>query len=688
MPSLIPLLLATLLLTRMLRPRHRVDFLLIWATVLPACIFFLALLASGWNQLASTTWWTIAAFVLLVLVCIPPAVNPALRQICLRRPAGIGDVLERIKRARARHGNLALLWLLGATIAIAGVLNLLVLVLAAPANVDSLAYHLTRMAYYLQHGNLDYFKANYWAITVHPKVSTVQMLYCYLASGHNERLTQLPQYAAYWVSLLAVYGIARHLGAARRGSLFAALVSGLFVITLMEANTAQNDLVLTAFVGGTLYFLLAYRESRRFRYLPLAALAFALALGVKATAMLVIPSLLVMALYYFVPWKRNPQPISRPHLGWGLAALALALCLVALPAGYLDNLTQFGSLTGPSTIGEQHSLSETPLTDLVKFGVLNSLRYGFDFGHIDGFPPYSAVRAAQRALHFIPEHVCAAVGIKLDILEGARFPFMYGQLYAANENNAYWGILGFALVWPVMWLFVFGKKREPQARVFALVAILFFFVQAFSSPYDVWRGRYFITAGLFAAPPLAFVYLPRARWARVYLTLVVMLGCLSALLAILYRGSGNLVAYSDQGQPIPSIFSPPPTITLKQQISWEQVKRMPRIASRMAQLTRERPFLFEGFFKFDLSIPEDAVIAVDVGNYAMEYLFFGEKLTRKLIPVRTFDRSGHPQWVPIPSGADFLILADDSRNYLPTDIPLYDWHDAGFSKKVYIRQLR
>jgi hypothetical protein len=150
--TVVPLLLATLLLTRLLRPRHRVEFLLVWSAVLPACIFFLALLASSMNRLADVWWWIGASCLLLLAVALPVAVNPPLRARCFARPAGIRDLLQRLRRTTSRQGDLELLWLGGLTLTVTAVINFIVLAALAPATPDALSYHLARMAYYVQQG--------------------------------------------------------------------------------------------------------------------------------------------------------------------------------------------------------------------------------------------------------------------------------------------------------------------------------------------------------------------------------------------------------------------------------------------------------------------------------------------------------------------------------------------------------
>ena len=701
--SVIPILLASLLLTRLLSPRHRVEFLLTWATLLPALLFFLALLLSTGNLLAGGGWWLLAGLLLLLAVFVPVYLNPRLRRAVLARPAGIGDLLARLRRARQSPG-LGLVWMTGITLALCALVSLIFLFALPPANIDGFAFHLPRMAYYLQHGNLDYFPANYWAQVVHPKVATVQLIYLYLISGRNESWTQLPQFFAYWVCMLGIYGISRHLGATRRGSFFAASLFGLLIIALMEAVTVQNDLLLTAFIGGSVYFLLAFRTERRPVSLGLALLSLALALGVKATAFLAIPSLLIVGLILFIRQSKQP-PLTLRHLGWGLAFLGLAGCLVVLPAGYGANWSRFGDPMGPPVVREHHTNARLPFPRTLEIGTLNLLRYGVDFLNPDGLPSFPAVMAFAQGLKSVPRALYTAFHIDLENDPDLPQIFSYMQLTVGRDNTAFWGVLGCALIWPLV-LFTLVKPTTREARLFALAAVVFIIVHAYTGRYVPWRGRYFLTAAVFALPVLslyyssvisrhqvktswfgrgaaALLYLPKARWTRSYLAVVVTLGCLTALIAAVFRYKSFLLPIQVGQDRRPSVFN---TLQVLQYPEGIDHAAFLHTITRLARALRETggSGFTEGFTKYELIVPKDAVVAIDVGEYCLEYLYFGEYCTRKLIPVRDIDGS----LLPIPPEAQWLVTTNESPYHAPDDVFLYYISNGMTEHEIFLRKLK
>jgi 4-amino-4-deoxy-L-arabinose transferase-like glycosyltransferase len=84
-----------------------------------------------------------------------------------------------------------------------------------------------------------------------------------------------------------VFGIARRIGLCRREALFGGLVVATLPILALQASSAQNDLVVASFLVAAVLLLL---DGSRFSPY-LAALATALAVGTKTSAVVGLPFL-------------------------------------------------------------------------------------------------------------------------------------------------------------------------------------------------------------------------------------------------------------------------------------------------------------------------------------------------------------------------------------------------------------
>jgi hypothetical protein len=369
-----------------------------------------------------------------------------------------------------------------------------------------------------------------------------------------------------------------------------------------------------------------------------------MALGVKSSVLLAMPPLALVALYALAPaWRTFRRSDRRPLLraaGALAASGAASAALFVLPAGYVENWLVYGHPIGPEYVRKLHSFEGQPVSYTLLNGTRNLARFGFEFLSFDGLPPYGDLADAQRALRWLPEQAAQALGLDLENVVATRAPFVYAKLPAAHEDMSYWGAFGFALVWVVAGLMLIGAIHAPAGRVLALAGVLFWVLQAYSGPYDPWRGRYSVLCAVLVVPVLGlWIRRPHGWLARAALTAIVLVGCFSALAAVIGRvNSAPEYVYS---------------------------------LDRVGQLTRNRPNYADPVRLFERSVPPDATVAVYFGEDMFEYPLFGAGLTRTLIPVNGFYRGP----APIPPQAEYLLYSSqlyaDSR---PGDIHLgEDW---------------
>ncbi len=542
------------------------------------------------------------------------------------------------------------------TVAICGVANLLVVILCAPGTWDCMAYHLARAAYYLQQGSFAAYDANYWAQVVHPVNSTALNLFTLVATG-SENLTQFWQFASYWASIAAVSGIASALGFTRRAALCGALLFGLLTTCLMEASTAQNDLFLTAGMGSAVYFFLAWRRAPAIWRLTLSGVSLGLAIGTKASALLAMPSLIVIALCAALTKSTAPSTESRSPSRTALSVTAAiaGVLLFVLPAGYLRNLNVVGHPVASAAVRAEHSFEGRALSDRVQAGGRNALRYAIEFLSLDGIRPCPAAQAVQDGLRSIPHAALSFVGCDLERTAPSgdtREPYSLTRPPISHEDESYFGILGFGLALPIGLLVLVRLLKPPAGWMLAAAAFVFFLAQSIAGPFDPWRGRYFMVMGLLVAP-LTGYYLTHGRGALFngLATLIVAAGCMGALSAVAFHEGRALFGAED------SFFG----------------------QSRIEQLAANRPKYGQALERFEELVPENAVVAVCLEPNSHEYPLFGPHRTRRLIPLNSF----HGSVKPIPTDADYLLY--DHRRVRVS--PFFDRSDLRLGKDWYLRKL-
>ena len=400
-------------LARAIQLQGPVDFYIFLFVIFTSLVLVAGYTLSAFNYLGSIHAWAAASLSLGILVgVIGQRADKASLLTFQIRNFNVKGIVENWVDELRQLGKLQQLTI-GiplATILFLGFINLYLVVKTAPHTWDSMTYHLARMAYYIQQGNLNVFDANYWAQVVHPKNSTILFIFAFLGSGRNENLTQLVQYVSYWTAILTIYGISRVIGSSRCGSLFAGIVFGLLTESLMQAITTQNDLLIAALYGCATYGIFSWGSIGASRYLVLSSIAIAIATGVKASSLLAIPCLMVIAVAIFYRRHRliglqlkqvtieDQKKVTGNNIGINfprikglprefyvvIAATLFGSLLFILPAGYLENWQLFSHPIGPSSVRAGHSFEGQNLNYVLENGAKNTMRYAVEFVSLDG----------------------------------------------------------------------------------------------------------------------------------------------------------------------------------------------------------------------------------------------------------------------------------------------------------------
>jgi 4-amino-4-deoxy-L-arabinose transferase-like glycosyltransferase len=167
-----------------------------------------------------------------------------------------------------------------------------VLAIATPPNdYDTLWYHLSRAAFWRQEHAVGYVeRANDLRLDVFTPGAELVSSWAMTLSG-NERFAGLLQLFALVATMLAVAGIARKLGFDRRAAALGAVLFASLPVVALQASTALNDLAVASFLVIVVYYLLQGTRA----HLALGALALALAVATKATALLALAPLALLA---------------------------------------------------------------------------------------------------------------------------------------------------------------------------------------------------------------------------------------------------------------------------------------------------------------------------------------------------------------------------------------------------------
>ena len=196
---------------------------------------------------------------------------------------------------------------------IVGVLLVLVVIgwLYAPANGDSLVYHLPRVAHWIQERSVAHFATHYLAQVEFSPQHEFNMLHLHVLFG-SDRLDGYPQLLGFIGCIVGASEVARLLGAQVRTQVLAAAVCAVIPSAILEATSTQNNIFAASIAVGLVVLLLAWRTDGPWvgRSI-LVGLAGGLALLSKGTLVALIgPALLLLGLQVMITAWRNPRRLS------------------------------------------------------------------------------------------------------------------------------------------------------------------------------------------------------------------------------------------------------------------------------------------------------------------------------------------------------------------------------------------
>lgn len=391
-----------------------------------------------------------------------------------------------------------------AMLAILSSITWIVAIVAIPNNQDSLSYHLSRLGYWIQQGNVAHYASHIERSISFSPFSEYVHLHSFLLSG-SERYFQLLQWGCllgilavismiirlFSKSLVARRTVARTPEALRIGLCFAATLP----IVVLESMTTQNDLVVAFFILATTFFVFDYTQNNLLASLYLIPLCCAVGMMTKGTF-----------LFYALPFgcyllismlrkqaARRPasrRPSLRTHIAGFVAASLILTLALNVPYWYRTNEI-FGSPIGTISAGNKNTF--TGPADYVSSVSKHVLLH---LGFVSPGNRYNDFLLNQlKNLHGV-------MGVPLDIPR-LGMPFKMNKLNF-NEDFAH-NFFGIWLIFLSIPLLFFARLPKA-AKWYCWLTFLSFLIFCFFISYQTYGSRLHIPFFLLAAPVIGIAY--------------------------------------------------------------------------------------------------------------------------------------------------------------------------------------
>lgn len=224
-------------------------------------------------------------------------------------------------------------------------------IILVPQNYDDiLTAYLSRVGYWMQNQSLYPWNTSTYNLSqiVYPLNGQVPLVWS-TALLKSSALIGFLQWFSLPIGLLAIYGISRRFKLTRWQSLLGALLFALFPNVIMQSSSALTDLIIACIFVSMVYLFMSGIKNEDRSLLALSAIGLGLMIGVKQTAIFLLPGLGILLLLITFDLKKRSL---RSLMYWCVAAIFSVFLLGAYI--YLMNYVNFGNFGGSAEIVEKN----------------------------------------------------------------------------------------------------------------------------------------------------------------------------------------------------------------------------------------------------------------------------------------------------------------------------------------------
>ncbi|MBI9051657.1 MAG: glycosyltransferase family 39 protein [Anaerolineaceae bacterium] len=528
------------------------------------------------------------------------------------------------------------LFALGLAIFFGYIFNALVIYIVPPNNVDSLSTHMSRVAFWLQHG--DYFPwetPRKWQV-IYPVNAQLQMYWNVLFS-RTDRFVGYVQYLAAICSAVAIAGISRINQASYKQSVFAGSIFLSLPFIVLQSTTTQNDLITCAlFITSIYFFFYGMIEQKRSAFI-ITGITIGLAVGTKQTLFFLLPPYLILMLLSWLVFKKV-RFSDLFHLGW---VSILTFFLIGSQI-FIINQIKYSNPLGPTETIKYQSTGIITSDNVVELTVLNTTRFMYQMADLSGLPdPLWGYGIKFKAL--VSKPIFSLLNIDVESPQGV-YPgheFSLLKRYPLQEDFAWCGPLGFIILLPLMLIELISglrKKNLYRISISIFYVLYFLFLVVFRPGWDPYQGRYFMPIIALATPLTAFwiqdtKLSKRLSWIGSIIAISTLLSCL--------------------------FLNPAKTITGGRSI-WNM--------DRTQLLSIQNTYMIDSMILIENELPLDTILGIaTTGSYYPDYMFFGADFSRKIIPVYPSDKIDDYQWIKYNNIEYILVFSGEG--YPSTALP-------------------
>lgn len=361
-------------------------------------------------------------------------------------------------------------------------------------NADAQAYHVARSLYWSIQGNLNYFKT----VDIRNLCSPIntEILYTWvLLFTKKDLFLGIFSFLGYILAIVSISGILKYIGFSFRKRFWAIAILSSFASVMMQLSSTETDIIVAGLICSAIYlFWTAIRTGHKTPVF-MSSLAYALAIGTKTTALIILPGFCIVLLYLSLYFKK-------PKLLIYLVPFTIINIALFASYNYVQNFLHFNNFIGSesfiTTCKNYYGINGT---------ISNLVKYIFDLIN------FSGINLAPNILEILQNYRQQTLDFYnlSNIIEGP-YSKHFHEFNSMDGSLIGLGPLGFLVFLPCVFICFYNLARNYKNNKNRLTIIfaLFFIINIISISvlitYMDYSIRFITSFIILSSPVLVYSY--------------------------------------------------------------------------------------------------------------------------------------------------------------------------------------
>ncbi len=454
-------------------------------------------------------------------------------------------------------------------------------------NPDAEAYHMLRSLFWIGNGNLNHFAIGDIRNLTMPINS--EILYMWLLIFTKKQFAfGIVSFTGFLLAVTSLYGIMKHTGTTERERLWVIFILASLPSVIVQISGTETDIIIAGLTLAGMYLYMNHFKDKKTSSLYFSALSFALAIGTKTPAlMLIFPVGLWML---WLGYKNFGKEFYKPFIKFfGFGAINF---LIFSSYNYILNFIDYGNIFGPKTFILPHANNHG-----LKGMIAGFIKHIFLFFDFTGFKWNDTL-----GVHILnlKENILSTINLS-DVSDGIYTSKTEGMNRSLLEPLMGMGILGF-LVYLPCWIYSLIKpifvrnKKTIYLFSFGLILLGTILVMSYKIVFMAYSIRFLTAFCVVSAPILVYSYSKKNSVAKFIITLFALFGLLLISTHLWARPFGKIYNYLKHGATISEIREVAKCSLYFNKIPEKHVKlnEMCKVESKIREIAKGKKLLYFG----------------------------------------------------------------------------------------------